>query len=77
MLAAAVALTVIVLPPHVLGAAAEEEFAILLTSLAIMLAINLYLLRRAFGPLEGLAALGAQVDPTPGQRVPVRTASPR
>ena len=71
VLAAAVALTVIVLPPHVLGAAAEEEIAILLTSLAIMLAINLFLLRHAFAPLERLTALMRKVDLLrPGQRVP-------
>ena len=73
VLAAAVALTVVVLPPHVLAApAAEEEFAILVASLGLMLAINLLLLRHAFAPLGRLTQLMREVDLLrPGQRVPV------
>ncbi len=73
VLAVAVALTVVVLPPHVLGAcAAEEEIAILVASLGLMLAINLVLLRHAFAPLERLTEVMRKVDLLrPGQRVPV------
>jgi two-component system, NarL family, sensor histidine kinase UhpB len=73
VLGVAVALTVIVLPPHVLAAgAAEEELAILIASLALMLAINLLLLRHAFAPLAHLTQVMRKVDLLrPGQRVPV------
>jgi two-component system sensor histidine kinase UhpB len=73
VLSAAVALTVIVLPPHVLTApAAEEEIAILTASLGVMLAINLVLLRGAFASLGRLTHLMRDVDLLrPGQRVPV------
>ena len=73
VLAAAVALTVVVLPPHVLAAsAAEEEIAILVASLGLMLAINLLLLRHAFASLGRLTQLMREVDLLrPGQRVPV------
>jgi two-component system sensor histidine kinase UhpB len=72
VLAVAVALTVVVLPPHVLGGAAEEEVAILLASLGLMLAINLFLLRHAFAPLARLTQVMREVDLLrPGQRVPV------
>lgn len=72
VLAVAVALTVVVLPPHVLGAgAAEEEIAILVASLGLMLAINLVLLRHAFAPLARLTEVMRRVDLLrPGQRVP-------
>lgn len=73
VLAAAVTLTVVILPPHVLAAtAAEEEVAILVASLGLMLAINLLLLRHAFAPLARLTQLMRKVDLLrPGQRVPV------
>lgn len=73
VLAAAVALTVVVLPPHVLAAsAAEEEIAILVASLGLMLAINLLLLRHAFASLGRLTQVMREVDLLrPGQRVPV------
>lgn len=73
VLAGAVALTVVVLPPHVLSApAVEEEIAILVASLGLMLAINLLLLRHAFSPLGRLTELMREVDLLrPGQRVPV------
>ncbi|HMA27827.1 MAG TPA: histidine kinase [Solirubrobacterales bacterium] len=73
VLAGAVALTVVVLPPHVLSApAVEEEIAILVASLGLMLAVNLLLLRHAFSPLGRLTELMREVDLLrPGQRVPV------
>ncbi|HEY7267459.1 MAG TPA: histidine kinase [Solirubrobacterales bacterium] len=72
VLVAAVVLTIVILPPHVLGApAAEEEIAILLVSVCLMLAINLVLLRHAFAPLRRLTELMHRVDLLrPGQRVP-------
>jgi two-component system sensor histidine kinase UhpB len=72
VLAAAVALTVVVLPPRFAAPAAEEEIAILIASLGLMLAINLLLLRHAFAPLRRLTEVMREVDLLrPGQRVPV------
>ena len=52
--------------------AAEEEVAILVASLGLMLAVNLFLLRHAFAPLERLTQVMRKVDLLrPGQRVPV------
>jgi len=73
VLAAAVALTVVVLPPHVLlaGPAAEEEVAILIASLGLMLAVNLFVLRHAFAPLGRLTQVMRKVDLLRrGERVP-------
>jgi two-component system sensor histidine kinase UhpB len=68
-----VALTIIVLPPHVLPRpVADQEIAVLLGSLAIMLAINLLLLRQTFAPLRRLTQAMRDVDLLrPSQRVPV------
>jgi two-component system sensor histidine kinase UhpB len=45
--------------------------AVLIVSLATMLLVNALLLRRAFSPLERLAALMRRVDPLrPGERIP-------
>ena len=72
VLAGAVALTVIVLPPRFAASAAEEEVAILAGSFALMLALNLLLLRHAFAPLGRLTQVMRKVDLLrPGQRVPV------
>lgn len=71
VLAAAVALTVAVLPPR-FEPPAEEEASILVASLALMLVINLVLLRHAFAPLRHLTEVMRNVDLLhPGQRVPV------
>jgi two-component system, NarL family, sensor histidine kinase UhpB len=71
VLGAAVALTVAVLPPR-FEPPAEEEAAILVASLALMLVINLVLLRHAFAPLRRLTEVMRNVDMLhPGQRVPV------
>ncbi len=76
VLAAAVALTVIVLPPRFSAPAAEEEIAILIASLGLMLVINLLLLRHAFAPLDRLTQLMREVDLLrPGQRVPVEASA--
>ncbi len=77
VLAAAVVLTVLVLPPALKVAVAGGEIAILVTSLGVILLINLIVLRQAFAPLERLTEVMRDVDPLrPGQRVPVeRSAS--
>jgi two-component system sensor histidine kinase UhpB len=77
VLVAAVVLTVVILPPHLLPApAAEEEIALLLVSIFLMLAINLLLLRHAFAPLGRLTGLMREVDLLrPGQRVPIEASA--
>ncbi len=77
VLVAAVVLTVVILPPHVLSAPeTEEEIAILLGSLCLMLAINLLLLRHSFAPLRRLTDVMREVDLLrPGQRVPVEASA--
>jgi two-component system sensor histidine kinase UhpB len=77
ILIAAVALTVVVLPPHVLpGAVADQEIAILVGSLGIMLAINLLLLRQTFAPLRRLTQAMRDVDLLrPSERVRVEGAA--
>jgi two-component system sensor histidine kinase UhpB len=76
VLAAALALTVILLPPRVLRAeVADNEIAILVASLLVMLIVDLLLLRHAFAPLGRLTEVMRGVDPLrPGQRVPVEGA---
>ena len=52
------------------------EAAVVAISVALMLVINLFLLRWSVGPLEQLARLMREVDPlSPGQRVRLRRAS--
>lgn len=51
---------------------ANGRFVALAGGFAVMLAVNLVLMRRAFAPLMRLAALMERVDPlAPGQRVPI------
>jgi two-component system sensor histidine kinase UhpB len=71
VLVVACVLTAVVLAPGDLGSVAPEEAAILVGALGAIAVLNLLVLRRAFAPLERLAALSRRVDPTrPGQRVP-------
>ena len=71
VLVVACLLTALVLAPGDLGTVAPEEAAILVGALVAIAVLNLLVLRRAFAPLERLAALSRRVDPTrPGQRVP-------
>jgi len=71
VLVVACLLTAVVLAPGDLGSVAPEEAAILVGALGAIAVLNLLVLRRAFAPLERLAALSRRVDPTrPGQRVP-------
>jgi two-component system sensor histidine kinase UhpB len=64
--------TILVLSPGKIHSFAASEAVVLLASLALVVVINLVLLRRALRPLEALTALARRVDLTrPGQRVPV------
>jgi two-component system sensor histidine kinase UhpB len=72
VLVAACAVTILVVSPQKLSSFAVWEALVLVAALALVAGINLYLLRRALGPLEALTALARRVDLTrPGQRVPV------
>jgi two-component system, NarL family, sensor histidine kinase UhpB len=52
------------------------EVVVVVVGLALMLVLNLFLLRRSVAPLEHLARLMREVDPLrPGQRVRLRRAS--
>ena len=64
--------TILVLSPGKLHSFAASEAIVLAAALALVVVINLVLLRRALRPLEALTALARKVDLTrPGQRVPV------
>src|SRR5438067_8209573 len=64
--------TILVLSPGKLHSFAASEALVLAASLALVVVINLVLLRRALRPLEALTSLARRVDLTrPGQRVPV------
>jgi two-component system sensor histidine kinase UhpB len=72
VLAAACTITALVFSP---GAedVALRELAIVAGGVALMLALNLLLLRRAFAPLRQLTAFARRIDPLdPGPRVSVR-----
>jgi two-component system sensor histidine kinase UhpB len=72
VLVGACVVTILVLSPGKLHSLAAKEGIVLVAALALVVVINLVLLRRAFGPLEALTALARRVDLTrPGQRVPV------
>ena len=53
---AAATLVLVISPATVSFPAAERELIVLVAGLALMLSVNLLLLRRAFGPLAGLPA---------------------
>ena len=70
-------LVLVVSPATVSFPVALEELAVLSGGLTVMLALDVVLLRRAFGPLAALAAFVRGVDPlAPGQRASVRDADP-
>ncbi|HYZ81730.1 MAG TPA: histidine kinase, partial [Solirubrobacteraceae bacterium] len=72
VLVAACAVTIVVVSPQKLSSFAVDEAVVLLAALVLVATINLYLLRRALGPLEALTEVARHVDLTrPGQRVPV------
>src|SRR3954449_7786579 len=71
VLAAACTITALVFSPAV-STPALREFAIFIGGLALMLGINLLLLRRALAPLRELTAFARRIDPLePGHRLEV------
>jgi two-component system sensor histidine kinase UhpB len=73
LLALAVAVTIVVLAPsRVSSFRADEEAAVLLVALLLVVAINVVLVRRLVGPVQALTALARRVDLTGcGERMPV------
>jgi two-component system sensor histidine kinase UhpB len=73
---AAVALTTAVLAPRKFSALAiDEELIVLVAAVALVVILNVYLLRRLIGPIQALTALARRVDLTnPGQRMPAAKA---
>jgi two-component system, NarL family, sensor histidine kinase UhpB len=68
----ACAVTVAVLSPGRFSSVAAEEALVLAGAAGAIYAANLFLLRRAFAPLEQLTRVAREIDPMrPGQRVPV------
>jgi len=69
---ATVAVTIVVLAPDKVSSLdVNEELGVLAAALALVAALNLYLLRRVVGPLQSLTELARRVDLThPGQRMP-------
>jgi two-component system sensor histidine kinase UhpB len=71
VLAAACTITALVFSPEISNLAVRE-FAIFVGGLALMLALNLLLLRRALGPLRELTSFAREIDPlAPGRRLEV------
>jgi two-component system sensor histidine kinase UhpB len=71
VLAAACTITALAFSPHVANIALRE-LTIFTVGFALMLAVNLLLLRRAFAPLRRLTALTRRIDPLdPGRRLAV------
>jgi two-component system sensor histidine kinase UhpB len=71
VLAAACTITALVFSPTVSNLALRE-FAIFVGGLALMLGLNLLLLRRALAPLRELTAFASRIDPfEPGRRLEV------
>jgi two-component system sensor histidine kinase UhpB len=69
-------LVLVVSPATVSFPVAATEAVVLAVGLAVMLAVNYLLLRRAVGPLQRLAATMRAVDPlAPGRRSELREAS--
>ena len=57
VLVSACVVTILVVSPHKLSSFAADEAVVLLAALIVVVAINLYLLRRALAPLEALTAV--------------------
>jgi two-component system sensor histidine kinase UhpB len=72
LLAAAVTLTIALLAPDKVSALAlDEELAVVLVAVALVVLVNVYLLRRVVGPVQALTEFARQVDySTLGQRIP-------
>jgi hypothetical protein len=73
----AVGVTVLVLAPSkVSSLAVDEEVAVVAAAMVLVVAANVYMLRRLVSPVQALTSLAKQVDLTsPGQRLPA--AEPR
>jgi two-component system sensor histidine kinase UhpB len=70
-------LALVVSPLTVSFPVALTELVVLAGGLVALLAVNLALLRRLFGPLERLSRFMREVDPLrPGSRVPIEGADP-
>jgi two-component system, NarL family, sensor histidine kinase UhpB len=64
VLLAAVALTIVVLAPHRLsGLRLDEEVGVLVGALALVVLVNVLLLRRVMGPLRALTSQARRLDP--------------
>jgi len=71
LLVAAVGVTILVLAPRKFSSFASDELAVLIAALALVVVVNLILLRRVVGPLQALTALARRVDlARPGERMP-------
>ena len=72
LLAAAVTLTIALLAPDKVSVLAlNEEVVVVLAAVALVVLANVYLVRRALGPVQALTAFARQVDYTTlGQRIP-------
>ncbi len=66
------ALMLVFTPATVSASTASAEIVVLAIGLVVVMAVNVVLVRRAFGPLERLARLMRSVDPmSPGRRIDV------
>jgi two-component system, NarL family, sensor histidine kinase UhpB len=71
VLVAAVVVTLLVLEPRKFSSFAVDEATVLVAALALIVLVNLLLLRWIVKPLEALTALARRVDLTrPGERMP-------
>jgi two-component system sensor histidine kinase UhpB len=72
LVVASVAVTIAVLAPAKVSALAlDEELAAVVVAAALVVATNVYLLRRVVGPVQALTAFARQVDLNSlGQRIP-------
>jgi two-component system sensor histidine kinase UhpB len=72
LVVAAVVVTILVLAPtKVSSFAIDEEIAVALGALGLVVAVNVYLLRRVVGPVQALTAVARRVDLTNlSQRLP-------
>jgi two-component system sensor histidine kinase UhpB len=71
LLVAAVGVTILVLAPRKFSSFAADELAVLAAALALVVVVNLILLRRVVGPLQALTALARRVDlARRGERMP-------
>jgi two-component system, NarL family, sensor histidine kinase UhpB len=75
LLIVAVAVTILVLAPaKVSSFAADEEVAVVIAAVAVVVFVNVYLLRHVVGPVQALTELARRVDLTnPGRRMPSAT----